>query len=85
MFDELYNYGKRFSCKGGCWKIAAGVLFVAFGIATVAAFFYRNDSKKYRDKIIEMSKDIPNTPEQEAELEEIKQREETAENTETEE
>lgn len=74
--DRYYlDCAKACGKKRGMWKFVAVVLFLAFvaSAAAVVALKFKND--QYRDAIIKMSEELPNTPEQEEELSELRRRE----------
>ena len=73
--NNYLEYAKECARKKGAWKLAAVVFFLAFVGASVAAVMYKLKSNKYKDTLIEISEQIPNTPEQEEELAEIRRRE----------
>lgn len=76
MRGNYFGYSKCCGKKeSGIWKAVSAVLFVVAALSAVSAFLLKLQNHKYRDKIIELSHNIPNTPEQEAELEEIRKRE----------
>lgn len=77
MKRDYFGYSKSCAKKdGGFWKVMAAVFFVVALVAAANAVVLKIQNKKYRDKLIEVSENFPNTPEQEAELEEIRRREE---------
>ena len=76
MRGNYFGYSKCCTKReGGIWKMVSAVLFVIAAMSAISAALLKVKNCKYRDKIIEMSKNFPNTPEQEAELEEIRKRE----------
>ncbi len=75
MNREYLDYAKVCGRKKGVWKIAAVIFFLAFLGASAAAVAMKIKGDKYRDALIEISEQFPNTPEQEEELAEIRRRE----------
>lgn len=73
--NNYFEYAKECARKKGVWKLAAAVFFLAFVGMSAAAVMLKIKNNKYRDKLIEVSEQIPNTPEQEEELAEIRRRE----------
>lgn len=73
--NSYFEYAKECARKKGIWKIAAMFFFVAFIGMSVAAIVLGIKGKKYKKALIDMSESIPNTPEQEEELAEIRRRE----------
>ena len=73
--NNYFEFAKKCARKKGVWKLAAVVFFIAFVGMSVAAIMLKIKNDKYRDKLIEVSEQIPNTPEQEEELADIRRRE----------
>ena len=73
--NNYLEYAKECARKKGIWKLAAVVFFLAFVGMTMTAVMLKIKNAKYRDSLIEISGKIPNTPEQEEELAEIRRRE----------
>lgn len=74
FFEEREEF-ERLERRGSFWRLAAGVSAVVAILAAACAFLTKLKNIKYKEKLIELSKQLPNTPEQEAELEEIRKRE----------
>ena len=75
---EFYDCEYEEKCGGG--KLVTAFVLAGMAAATAFAVVTHMQNKKYKEKIIELSNNIPNTPEQEAELEEIRKREWAAAN-----
>lgn len=69
---EYYDCEYEEKCGG---KFVTALALAGMAAATAVAVVTHMQNKKYKEKIIELSNSIPNTPEQEAELEEIRKRE----------
>ncbi|MGN0178178.1 MAG: hypothetical protein ACI4DY_01885 [Monoglobaceae bacterium] len=76
---EFYDCEYEEKCCGGR-KFVTALALAGMAAATAFAVVTHMQNKKYKEKIIELSNSIPNTPEQEAELEEIRKREWAAAN-----
>lgn len=76
---EFYDCEYEEKCCGG-GKFVTALALAGMAAATAFAVVTHMQNKKYKEKIIELSNNIPNTPEQEAELEEIRKREWAAAN-----
>ena len=75
MDREYYDCAREIGRKGGFWKFIAAILFVALAIMSVNMLLLKLKNKEYKEVLIKNSESIPNTPEQEAELAEIRKRE----------
>lgn len=75
MNRDYFEYAKECGKKKGLWKVASIIFFLAFIGTAVTAVMYKKKSDKYRDTLIEISEQIPNTAEQDEELAEIRRRE----------
>ncbi len=75
MNRDYFEYAKECAKKKGLWKVVSAIFFLAFVGTAVTAFMYKKKSDNYRDTLIEISEQIPNTDEQEEELAEIRRRE----------
>lgn len=76
MRGNYFGYSRCCEKKeSGFLKFISVILFIVAVMSSVCAVLLRIKNCKYRDKIIEMSERFPNTPEQEAELEEVHKRE----------
>lgn len=75
MNTDYLGYAKECARKKGIWKLAAVIFFFAFIGMTVAAVAMKIKGDKYKDALIEISEQFPNSPEQEEELAEIRRRE----------
>ncbi len=74
FFEEREEL-ERLERRNSLWRLAAAVSAVAAVLAAVCALVTKLQNCKYKEKLIELSEQFPNTPEQEAELEEIRKRE----------
>ena len=74
MNREGFEYVKECNRRGGMWKFVAFVLFVALVATAISAFMLKRKNK-YCNLLVKESGDLPNTPEQEEELKEIRLRE----------
>lgn len=74
FFEEREEL-ERLEHRNSLWRLAAAVSAVAAVLAAVCALVTKLQNCKYKEKLIELSEQFPNTPEQEAELEEIRKRE----------
>lgn len=78
MFKNFFEERKeleRLERRNSLWRLAAAVSAVAAVLAAVCALVTKLQNCKYKEKLIELSEQFPNTPEQGAELEEIRKRE----------
>ena len=78
MFKDFFEERKeaeKSKCCGNFWRLMAAAAAGAAALAAVCAVLTKLQNVKYKEKLIELSKSLPNTPEQEAELEEILKRE----------
>lgn len=74
-------YDCEYEEKGcGAGRFITALALAGMAAATAVAVVTHKKNKEYKEKIIELSGNIPNTPEQEAELEEIRKREWAAAN-----
>lgn len=73
--NSYLEYAKKCARKKGVWKIVAMFFFIAFVGMSIMAIVLGIKEKKYKKALIDVSGSIPNTPEQEEELAEIRRRE----------
>ena len=69
----------------GMWKLITAVTLAGGAIIALKNKKLAEENKKYCEKIVELSNDIPNTKEQDEELAEIEKREEVLASEDTEE
>ena len=74
-FIEDSEEFERLERRGSFWRCAAAISAVVAALAAICALVTKLQNLKYKEKLIELSERFPNTPEQEAELEEIRKRE----------
>ena len=80
-WNDFQRCLRGYKRRDGMWKAVAVILFAITAIMSVVAAMEKLKNRKYCEKITEMSKDIPNTKEQEEELRIIKERECAAANS----
>ncbi len=75
MNNDTYEYARKCNKKGGIWRFISALLFLGLIVMSVYTFLLRLKNREYRDVLINESNELPVTPEQEAELAEIRKRE----------
>ncbi len=69
-FIEDREEFEKLERQGSFWRCAAAISAVVAALAAICALATKLQNLKYKEKLIELSERFPNTPEQEAELEE---------------